>query len=137
MRFINLMYNNFLKGCDCLKPSLIFAIGLLCGIGIIVIYNKLLPVFKKKKSLIKIAPEPRTFDELVQVYDSVSQDIKRNLEEYSSFPTTDCGKLLAASLFTQVTVCLSILSSLEKFGIDTKAVFDEIISKGKGEQQSN
>ncbi|BCS80079.1 hypothetical protein [Anaerocellum diazotrophicum] len=116
-----------------MKVSLIFILGLLSGIGLIIIYNKVLPLilFKKKNPLIKIAPEQKSFDELVQVYNSVSQDIKRNLDEYSSFPTTDCGKLLAAGLFTQVTVCLSILSSLEKFGIDTKAVFDEIVSKNK------
>jgi len=119
-----------------LKVTLIFVLGLLSGIGLIIICNKLISPFKKKKPLIKIAPEQKSFDELVQVYNSVSQDIKRNLEEYSSFPTTDCGKLLAASLFTQVTVCLSILSSLEKFGIDTKAVFDEIVSKNKAQQTS-
>ncbi|ADQ05805.1 conserved hypothetical protein [Caldicellulosiruptor hydrothermalis 108] len=117
-----------------MKVSLIFVLGLLFGIGLIIIYNKLLFLFRKKKPLIKISPEKKSFDELVQVYNSVSQDIKRNLDEYSSFPTTDCGKILAASLFTQVTVCLSILSSLEKFGIDTKAVFDEIISKNKAQQ---
>ncbi|ADL41438.1 hypothetical protein COB47_0062 [Caldicellulosiruptor obsidiansis OB47] len=119
-----------------MKVTLIFVLGLLSGIGLIIICNKLRFPFKKKKPLIKIAPEQKSFDELVQVYNSVSQDIKRNLEEYSSFPTTDCGKLLAASLFTQVTVCLSILSSLEKFGIDTKAVFDEIVSKNKAQQTS-
>jgi len=119
-----------------LKVILIFVLGLLSGIGLIIICNKLIFPFKKKKPLIKIAPEQKSFDELVQVYNSVSQDIKRNLEEYSSFPTTDCGKLLAASLFTQVTVCLSILSSLEKFGVDTKAVFDEIVNKDKAQQTS-
>lgn len=65
MCFINLMYNNFLKGCDCLKLFLIFVIGFLCGIGIIVIYNKLLFVFKKKKFFIKIVFELRMFDEFV------------------------------------------------------------------------
>lgn len=125
-----------MKGRDCLKVSLILISGLLAGMGLIITYNKVVPLilFKKKKPPIKIFPEKKSFDELVQVYDSVSQDIKRYLEEYCSFPTTDCGKLLAASLFTQVTVCLSILSSLEKFGIDTKTVFDEILSKNKAQQ---
>ncbi|WPX08903.1 hypothetical protein [Caldicellulosiruptor danielii] len=58
----------------------------------------------------------------------------KNLEKYSFFPTIGCGKLLAANLFTQVTVCLNIFSSLEKFGIGIKAVFGEIVSKNKTQQ---
>ncbi|WAM34101.1 hypothetical protein [Caldicellulosiruptor morganii] len=109
------MYNTF-----------IFITGFVGGIAVIILYLKWTATKSSQRTYIKLGPVARSFDELKEMFISSKEDVESELQNYIEFSTVERGKKLAERVFAHITVCLGILASLERFGVNPNKVLEEL-----------
>ena len=103
-----------------------FFLGFVGGIISVLLYLKFHFPKVSKKSSIKLGPTVRSFDELKEMFSSTKEDVENELNSYLEFSTIEKGKKLAERVFCHVTVCLGILASLERFGVNPSEVLEKL-----------
>jgi hypothetical protein len=104
----------------------LFFIGFVGGVASLLLYLKFHFPKLSKKSSIKLVPTARSFDELKEMFSSTKEDVENELNGYLEFSTIEKGKKLAERVFCHVTVCLGILASLERFGVNPNEVLEKL-----------
>jgi len=109
-----------------LASAFLFFLGFVGGVVSLSLYMRFhLPKASKKPS-IRLAPTVRSFDELKEMFSCTKEDVEKELNSYLEFSTIEKGKKLAERIFCHVTVCLGILASLERFGVNPNEVLEKL-----------
>ncbi|ADQ06877.1 conserved hypothetical protein [Caldicellulosiruptor hydrothermalis 108] len=104
----------------------LFFMGFVGGVVSLLLYLKFHFPKLSKKSSIKLVPTARSFDELREMFSATKEDVENELNSYLEFSTIEKGKKLAEKIFCHVTVCLGILASLERFGVNPNEVLEKL-----------
>ena len=82
------------------------------------------------KKAIKIGPDVKSFDELKKEFNLTKDEVSSQIENYIEFSTVEKGKRLVEKIFHHISICLGIISSLEKFGVNPNEVLENIKADG-------
>lgn len=106
--------------------AFLFFLGFVGGIASIILYLKFHFPKTSKRASINLGTTERSFDELKEMFSSTKESVEEELNSYLEFSTVEKGKKLAEKIFCHVTVCLGILASLERFGVNPGEVLEKL-----------